>query len=130
MEKTTTIVKKLKPGSFVIIDDAACKVTNIVLSAPGKHGAVKARIEAVGLLDERKRSIVMPGDESIDVPIIAKRSAQVLALVGERVQLMNLTDYSVFELPIPEELKGKLKAGEEVSYYEVLGQRTLKPLKG
>jgi translation initiation factor 5A len=72
----------------------------------------------------------MPGDESIDVPIIAKRSAQVLALVGERVQLMNLTDYSVFELPIPEELKGKLKAGEEVSYYEVLGQRTLKPLKG
>ena len=49
--------------------------------------------------------------------------------MGERVQLMDLTDYSVFELEIPEELRGKLEEGKEVPYYEVVGIRTLKPIK-
>jgi translation initiation factor 5A len=130
VEKTKTLVKKLKRGGFVIIDEAPCRVIGVVFSAPGKHGAVKARIEAIGLLDERKRSIVSPADETIDVPIIVKKSAQVLAVVGERAQLMDLADYSVFELPIPNELKERVRAGEEISYYEVCGERTLKPIKG
>ena len=40
--------------------------------------------------------------------------------LGERVQLMDMTDYSTFELDIPEELKGKLNSGEEVNYFNHL----------
>ena len=95
----------------------------------GKHGASKTRVEAIGLLDGRRRSIVKPSGDNVDVPIVNKKKAQVLALAGNKVQLMDLSDYSMFELEIPEELKGKLKSGEEVNYFELADTRTLKPLK-
>lgn len=129
MEKTTTVIKQLKPNSFVLIDGVPCRVEKVQVSTSGKHGAAKARVEAVGLFDGRRRSIVKPADETVEVPIITKKNAQVLAILGERVQLMDLTDYSVFELDIPEEFKGKLKPGEEIPYYEVVGIRTIKPIK-
>jgi translation initiation factor 5A len=129
LEKTTAVIKELKRGSFVLIDDAPCKVDDISVTKSGKHGAAKARVDAIGLLDGRRRSIVKPADENVDVPIILKKKAQVLAISGDRVQLMDTADYSMLELEIPEELKGKLNSGEEVSYYELAGIKTLKPLK-
>lgn len=129
MEKTTSAIKNLKKGSLVIIDDVPCKVDNISVTKSGKHGASKARVEGIGLFDGRRKSIVKPSDDTVDVPIITKKKAQVLAISGERVQLMDMTDYSMFDLDIPEELKGKLNSGEEVNYYEIVGLKTLKPLK-
>ena len=119
----------MKKGSLVIIDDVPYKVDNISVTKSGKHGASKARVEGIGLFDGRRKSIVKPSGETVDVPIITKKKAQVLAISGERVQLMDLTDYSMFDLDIPEELKGKLNSGEEVNYYEIVGLKTLKPLK-
>ena len=129
MEKTTAVIKQLKPNGFVLIDGVPCRVEKVQVSTSGKHGAAKARVEAIGLFDGRRRSIVKPADETVEVPIITRRNAQILAILGEKVQLMDLADYSVFELDIPEELKGKLKPGEEVPYYEVVGIKTLKPIK-
>lgn len=80
-------------------------------------------------MDDRRRSIVKPADETIDVPIVIKKNAQVLAIVGNNAQLMDLTTYEVFELVIPEEIKEKVKPGEEVVYFEVVGMKTLKPIK-
>jgi translation initiation factor 5A len=127
--KTTAVIKSLKPNSFVLIDDVPCRVEKVSISVSGKHGAAKARVDAIGLFDGRRRSIVKPADENVEVPIVNKKSAQILAMVGENAQLMDLTDYSVFELPIPEELKEKIKAGEEISYFEIAGVKTLKQIK-
>ena len=128
MEKST-VIKSLKKGHFVLIDDVPCKVVSMAKTKSGKHGGSKCRVEAMGLFDGRRRSIVKPSGDNVDVPIINKMRAQVLAISGNRVQLMDLSDYSMFELDIPEELKGKLNSGEEVTYYEIIGIRTLKPLK-
>ncbi len=130
MEKTVSTIKNLKKGSFVLIDDVPCRVESVSITKSGKHGAAKGRVDAIGLFDGRRRSLVKPADANIDVPIILRKKAQVLVISGEKVQLMDLTDYSQFELDIPEELQGKLNSGEEVSYYEVAGVRTLKQLKG
>jgi translation initiation factor 5A len=81
------------------------------------------------LLDGKRRSIVKPADETIDVPIIVKKNAQVLAIVGENAQLMDLATYEVFELRIPEEIKEAIQPGKEVAYFEVVGIKTLKPIK-
>ncbi len=129
MEKTTSVIKNLKKGHFVLIDNAPCRVESISSGKSGKHGASKTRVEAIGLLDGRRRTIVKPSGDNVDVPIINKKKAQVLALTGNKVQLMDLSDYSMFELEIPEELKGRLKSGEEVNYFELADIRTLKPLK-
>ena len=58
--KTVTEVRNLKPNGYLIIDDEPCKIVSISTSKPGKHGEAKARIEATGLFDGQKRSIVHP----------------------------------------------------------------------
>ena len=126
---TKQVIKNLKKGQFVLIEDVPCRVEKVSISVAGKHGAAKARLEAIGIFDGRRRSIVKPADEEIEVPIIEKKSAQVLAVLGDRVQLMDLKTYETFEVEIPEEKKGKLKSGEEISYFEVLGKKTIRELK-
>ena len=123
--KTQKEAKSLKPGNYVVIDDEPCKVINVSTSKPGKHGAAKARIEAIGLIDGKRREIVKPGSASVDVSIIEKLKAQVLSVSGNSVQLMDMQDYETFECAIPEELQGKLSEGQEVIYWKVLGKRVL-----
>ena len=90
------------------------KVDKLQTSKAGKHGAAKARLFASGLFDNIKKIIVKPGDSRMDVPIIEKRSCQVVAALVDSAQLMDLEDYSMSELRIPEELKGLLTEGDEV----------------
>jgi len=128
-EKTTTEIKNLKPGNFVIIDGRPCRVEKVSTTTSGKHGAAKTRVEAIDLFDRTRRSIVKPSDATVEVPIIVKKKAQVLAVVGEIAQLMDLEDYSQLELEIPEDRKDEIVPGAEIEYYEVLDIKTLKKLK-
>jgi len=123
------VLKNLKKGGFILIDDIPCKVVSVNISKSGKHGASKARVEGMGLFDGRRRDIIKPADAKVPVPIILKKQAQVLAIIEERVQLMDLIDYSNFELDVPEEMKGKLESGQEITYYEIEGVRTLQAPK-
>jgi len=129
MSVTRQIIKSLKKGQFVLIDNVPCRVDKVSISVAGKHGAAKARLEAIGIFDGKRRSVVKPADEEVEVPIIEKKTAQVLAVVGDRAQLMDLSTYETFEVDIPEEKKGQLSSGQEIYYFEVLGQRTIKELK-
>lgn len=127
--KISAIINKLKPGGFILIDDVPCRVEKVQTSSTGKHGHAKVRVDAIGILDGRRRSMVKPSGETVDVPIINKHIAQILAIVGENAQLMDMQSYDVFELPIPEELKGQLEAGKEIAYFELVGTKTLKQIK-
>jgi translation initiation factor 5A len=119
-------VRELKVGRYVIIDEEPCKIMSISTSKPGKHGEAKARIDAVGIFDEQKRSVVHPVKHKVGVPIIDKRSAQILALMGsDVVQLMDLETYETFDMPIPEDLKGQLEPGKEILYLEAMGKRKI-----
>lgn len=129
MEKTTATIKNLKPNGFVLIDDVPCRVERVQVSSSGKHGHSKVRLDALGILDNVRRSIIKPADETVDVPIVTRKKAQVLSVTGNKAQIMDLVDYSVFELDIPEERKEEIKAGEETEYFEVIGIKTLKELK-
>ena len=118
MEKRQTEIKQLKPGGFVIIDEVPCRVDTVQISKPGKHGGAKARLSAVGLFDDQRRIIVKPADSRVDVPVIEKKSMQVIAIIGDNVQLMDLQDYSQKEIKIPDELKGQLTEGDEVLVWQ------------
>ncbi|MTK64610.1 MAG: translation initiation factor IF-5A [Methanobacterium sp.] len=130
MSKKVVEVKTLKVGKYVIINDEASKITSISTSSPGKHGAAKARVEAVGIFDNQKRTFVKPVDAKCDVPMIDKRLGQVLALMGNYVQLMDIETYETFEIEIPEELKGKLNEGAEVDYIVAMGNKKVMRIKG
>ena len=127
--KTTASITRLKPGGLILIDDVPCKVEKVQSSSSGKHGHAKVRVDALGVLDGKRRSIVKPSGENVDVPLLNKNTAQVLAITGDNVQLMDTTTFEMFELPIPEDMKGKLAAGEETQYFEMMGIKTLQQIK-
>ena len=118
-------VRTLRVNRYMIVDEEPCKIMSITTSKPGKHGESKARIEAIGIFDGQKRSVVHPVKHKVHVPLIDKRNAQILALMGDNVQLMDLDTYETFEMPIPAEYKGKLQPGKEVLYLEALGRKKI-----
>ena len=125
MSRTLAEVRELKEGRYMIIDEEPCKILSITTSKPGKHGEAKARIDAVGLFDQKTRSVVHPVKHKIGVPLIDKRTAQVLAIQGDNVQLMDMATYEQFELPLDPELKDTLTEGAEVMYVVALERRKI-----
>ncbi len=120
-------VRELKVGKFVMIDGEPCKIVGIQTAKTGKHGSAKARVEAIGILDSQKRSFVRPVEAKVEAPIIERKTAQVIALMGDTVQLMDLSTYETFELPMPkkEEIEGTLVEGGEVDYLEAVGRKKI-----
>lgn len=122
----------IRIGSFVIIDNEPCRIVGYTKSKPGKHGSAKARVVAIGVFDGAKRNFVKPVSSQVEVPIIEKKSGQVLALLPSTVQLMDLENYAVFEAPQPEDedLMGRLASGVEVEYWRILGKTKIVRTKG
>jgi translation initiation factor 5A len=122
----------LKVGGYVIVDGEPCRIVELAKSKPGKHGSAKARVVAIGVFDGVKRTFVKPVDAQSEVPIIEKRSGQVISILPTSVQLMDLENYEVFEAPLPEdeELKSKLVSGGEVEYWRILGRTKIMRTKG
>ncbi|MBU4266234.1 MAG: translation initiation factor IF-5A, partial [Candidatus Altiarchaeales archaeon] len=87
MGKKIGDMKELKEGKYVMVDDEPCRVTKITKSKPGKHGGAKARVDAVGIFDGQKRSLMGPISQKIEIPIIDKKTAQVLNIIGSSAQL-------------------------------------------
>ncbi|HLC20138.1 MAG TPA: translation initiation factor IF-5A [Candidatus Nanoarchaeia archaeon] len=125
-----TNASNVHEGDTIMLDGAPCRVMSVSKSKPGKHGAAKARIVGIGILDEKKRDLVMPGSDRIDVPLIEKKSAQVLSIVENKANVMDTETYETFDLVIPEELKGKVKDSMQVLYWEIMGSKMMKQIKG
>jgi len=117
----------LKEGSFIVIDGEPCKIVEIEKSKTGKHGSAKCRIVAIGIFDGVKRSIVVPADAQVEVPVVNKKVGQVIAVTGDMVQVMDLSTYETYELPMPEEedLRSRLAPGIEVEIWEIMGRHKI-----
>ena len=121
--KTQAEVRQLKEGGYVVIDDEPCEIVSMSVSKPGKHGAAKARIDAIGIFDKQKRSIVQPVTAKIYIPIVERKRAQVISVVNQVAQLMDLETYETFELTVPEGME--LEPGKEIVYIESMGKRKI-----
>jgi len=123
-------VGTLKEGSYIIIDGEPCKIVSLEKSKPGKHGAAKARIVAIGLFDGVKRSIIKPVDAKIEVPVVNKRVGQVISL--RPLMIMDLENPEICfetEMPEEEELASKITEGVQVEYWDILGRKKIVRVK-
>jgi translation initiation factor 5A len=125
MAWTTAEVRELKEGRYILLDDQPCRILSIQTSKPGKHGEAKARIDAMGIFDGAKRSVVFPVKHKVQVPMIGKHQAQILSLSDAEVQLMDLESYETFSLTLEPDLKGQLTPGTEVQYLDAMGRRRI-----
>jgi translation initiation factor 5A len=123
-------LKEIRSGSFILIDGVPCKVVDIEISAPGKHGSAKMRITAMGVFENQKKTLLAPSHGDIDVPEIKKRRAQVVSITGDVVQLMDMDTYDMYDAALPEELKHSLKSGNEVETLEAMGRRIITRIVG
>jgi len=114
--------KSLKPGGYFLIEGEPCRVISIEKSKPGKHGSAKANIVAVGFFDNRKRNVIMPADRMVDVPLIDKTSATVIADMGESYSVMDSDTYETYEVPKPadEEIAEKIELNVAVEVWNVM----------
>lgn len=114
-------VGQLKTGNYVLIDGEACQIKDFEKSKPGKHGAAKARITGIGIFSGQKRTLMKPTNGDTEVPIIKRGNAQIVAVMGDSIQIMDQTNYNTFDLEKPKDIPG-LVSGAECEYIKYGGQ--------
>jgi translation initiation factor 5A len=125
-------VGELKVRSYAIVDDEPSQIVSIQKSKSGKHGSAKFRCSAVSLFDGSKRSFVSPVDTSIQIPIVEKKSAQIVSVSPNVIQLMDLETFDVFDVEKPDDkaILSKIEAGKEVEYWIIMGRYKIQRVKG
>ena len=116
-----------RSGATILVDGVACVVRSNDISKTGKHGHAKCRIEAIGIIDGKKRVFVTGGHERIEVPNVSKNKAQVLNMVGDdKASIMDLESYETIEVPMMEDLKGQVAGEDQVEYWDIEGVKIIK----
>ena len=115
-----------KPGATIMVDGHACVVKSNDMSKTGKHGHTKCRIEAIGVIDDKKRVFVVSGHERFDCPMITKYRGQILSIAVDKASIMDLESFETLELLISEELKPELSEGDQVEYWDIEGIKIIK----
>lgn len=107
-----------KPGATILVEGNACVVRGNDISKTGKHGASKCRIECIGILDDKKRIVAVPGSERFEVPLIEKKKAQVLSIIndGAMANVMDLETFENLDITISEDIRGTLNPEDQVEY--------------
>ncbi|MEM4663139.1 MAG: translation initiation factor IF-5A [Candidatus Diapherotrites archaeon] len=115
VEKIFKQAGQMKEGNYMMIDGEPCKIKAIEKSKPGKHGAAKVRITGFGVFDDQKRTFLGPVDADVEVPIIQRSNATIVAVMDDIVQIMDLKTYETMNAKKPSDI-GKLESGTEVEY--------------
>lgn len=129
VEKVFATAKELKVGKYILIDDVPCRVVGVESSRPGKHGSAKMRITAVGIFEGQKKTLLTPGDADVEVPIIERKTVQILSVTGKTAQVMDSQSYEMYDMEIPDELASEAVAGKEVEVLEAMGKRRMERIR-
>lgn len=129
MSKKSVGASEIQKGSYMLFEGVPCKVVDIQTSKTGKHGHAKMRMTGIGLIDEKKRMVIMPAHDNVDVPIVEKKNAQVLSVSGDTANVMDSESYETFDLKIPEEMKDQVTSGCQVLYWIIMESKIMKQIK-
>ena len=117
---------EVRNGTVILIEGEPCTVRSYDISKTGKHGHAKVRLEAIGINDGKKRVMVKPGHERFEVPLIQKKKAQVLSVVGDKVSVMDLESFETMEIPKAQDFEEELNDGDQVEYWDIEGAKIIK----
>lgn len=121
----------LKVGSYALIDNEPCQIVDIEKSKPGKHGSAKIRASGISLFDGKKKTYLAQADAGVQVPIVDKRSGQIVSISPSGIQLMDLETYETIEMSMPtdDDIASKIAAGKEVEYWVIMGRYKINRVK-
>lgn len=114
VEKKFIQVGQLKVNGYVLIDEVPCQIKSIEKSKPGKHGTAKARITAIGVFNNQKKSLLKNTNADAEVPIIKKGTAQLVAVMGDTLQIIDTETYETKNVKKPKNIQ--INSGDEIEY--------------
>ncbi len=127
----------LKIGSYILLPVSdqptgePCRISEYDTSKPGKHGSAKARIVGVGVFDNQKRPHVGPVSMQVHIPLIDKRTGQIISMSGDITQIMDSETFETIDVTmIDDEIKGKIENGQNVEYWKVMDRTKIMRIKG
>ncbi len=129
VEKVFAVAKELRVGGYVLIEDIPCKIVDIESSKPGKHGAAKMRITAIGIFEGNKKTLLTPGDADVECPMIERKNVTILSVSGSTVQVMDQQTNEVYDLDVPSELGAAAQAGKEAEILEAMGRKKMERIR-
>ncbi len=66
----------------------------------------------------------------VHIPLIDKRSGQIISITGEQIQLMDSETFETIDVQmIDEEVQGKLEQGQTVEYWKVMDRTKVMRIK-
>jgi translation initiation factor 5A len=75
--------------------------------------------------------MVAPVSANVEVPLINKRTGQIISISGNTLQIMDLETFEMFETSsMEEEIREKITQGTEVEYWKVLERVKIVRVKG
>lgn len=114
-------------GTNILLDGRPYTIKKIDISKTGKHGHAKARIEAVGIINEQKKVFVIPGHDRLEVPVVNKRKGQVLSKSDGKASVMDLESFETLDVPCPDtEVFNQLEENGNCEYWDVEGTKIIK----
>lgn len=126
----------LKIGSYILLPHSdqpggePCRIVEYDTSKPGKHGAAKARIVGEGIFDGQKRPHVGPVSMQVHVPMINKKTGQVISISPDMVQVMDSESFETIDVTmIDESARGSLENGQNVEYWVVMDKTKIMRVK-
>ncbi len=126
----------LKIGSYILLPVSdqptgePCRIVEYDTSKPGKHGSAKARIVGVGVFDGQKRPHVGPVSMQIHIPLIDKRTAQIISMTDSGIQLMDSETFETIDANlVDDEIKDRIQQGLDVDYWNVMDRTKIMRIK-
>jgi translation initiation factor 5A len=73
--------------------------------------------------------MLTPGDSDVEVPIIDRKNVQIMSLNGKVAQVMDSSNYEMYDLEIPEDMLAQAAPGKEAEVIEAMGKRKIERIR-
>jgi translation initiation factor 5A len=74
---------------------------------------------------------VGPVSMQIHIPLINKKTGQIISITGDTVQVMDSETFETIDVTlVDDEIKGKLENGQNVEYWVVMDKTKIMRIKG
>ena len=66
------------------------------------------------MFEKTKKIISVPSDATVEIPIISRKTAQIISINGDTIQIMDMQTYEISDMQIPDEFKNQVQEGKMV----------------
>ena len=115
-------VKRLRKGDYIVHKDKPYRVKSIGSKVIGTHSHSVTKIDLECPLDNSKETITKAPHEKVEnLELIRKHGQYIAPLKDNKIQIMSLDNYEIFDADVLSEVTPQIREGCEVTYIEFKG---------